>query len=210
MQKTLILAAVMSIVLLSATACSLPFGQSNRPQAAGNVNRNLRRPDFGQPQRQADLRGVVTSVIGNEVNVLKIANNAGRRASSTPEDAGAAATSGAPNISLSGTGNNRAGSPGGFAAGGQRGGGPAGNPGFSGGQTDRAAMLEQLKAMSTGQETIIIPVGSKMMKFSVDAGTKQRTAIEANLTDISADKMITVWLDSSVTDKSVAEFVLIN
>ena len=34
--------------------------------------------------------------------------------------------------------------------------------------------------------------------------------IEASLSDITPDKSITIWLNSDVTDKKVAEFVLIN
>ena len=34
-------------------------------------------------------------------------------------------------------------------------------------------------------------------------------AIEATLSDIKADKMISVWLDESVTDRNLASFVLI-
>ena len=93
--------------------------------------------------------------------------------------------------------------------------GQAGPGGFGGGQgrgegtTDRAAMLASLKAMSTGQETIVIPVGIKMMKSENDA-TGKRTTVEASLADVTADKMITVWLNTSVTDKKIADFVLIN
>jgi hypothetical protein len=148
----------------------------------------------------------VTSIVGNEVGVLKIAVGGGRRASSTPSTE-ASTTANPAALSLGGATGNRAGGPGGSAGGGFVGGGPGGPVG---GQTDRTAMLAQLKAMSTGQETIIIPIGIKMMKFSVDGNTQNRTAVEANLTDITADKMITVWLNSGVTNKKVAEFVLIN
>jgi hypothetical protein len=98
-----------------------------------------------------------------------------------------------------------AGGPGGMP------GGPGGMPGGPGetGTTDRATQMAALKAMSTGEETIIIPVGIKMMKSS-STGEKKMEMVEASLTDITADKMITIWLNTSVSDKKVAEFVLIN
>jgi len=75
----------------------------------------------------------------------------------------------------------------------------------------RAKMMDALKEMSTGEEKITIPVGIKMLKSSTstdDSGKKEM--VEATLSDLTADKMITVWLNASVTDKKVAEFVLIN
>lgn len=210
MRKLTFFAAGLALLLL-ATACSKttnPVTPNNgsatnpgpaSPDSKGNVGvgrTGMRRPDYGQPQRPADISGIIKSVVGNEVTVLKIANQ--RRASSTPDkvQTGANASSGT-RFSLS--------------AGGQSGGGRAmggfGGPG--GGQgTDRAAMLEQLKKMSTGEEKLIIPVGIKMLKSSTNEG--KREMVEATLADITADKSLTVWLNAAVTDKKVAEFVLIN
>lgn len=174
-------------------------------QRGGDEPRNGRMPDFGQPERVADLRGVVTTVVGNEVTVLKIALNQERRASSTESNTGSS-TSEAPALSLNGSVNNIRGSQGNFGGPGGPGGGPGqGDPSA----TNRTTMLANLKAMSTGQEKIIIPVGIKMMKSEIDA-TGKRTMIEASLTDVIADKMITVWLNTSVTDKKIADFILIN
>ncbi|MEI6529156.1 MAG: hypothetical protein WCN88_01965 [Candidatus Falkowbacteria bacterium] len=194
------------------TATTTNLQNTQNTPAQGSGQRNGRMPDFGQPDRQADVRGVVTTIVGNEVTVLKIAANQGRRASSTNETNASSSprNQDAPSLSLGGNmeGRPAAGQagPGGFAGG--RPGGPDGGPG-GGGTTDRAAMLASLKAMSTGQETIVIPVGIKMMKSENDA-TGKRTTVEASLADVTADKMITVWLNTSVTDKKIADFVLIN
>jgi hypothetical protein len=83
-----------------------------------------------------------------------------------------------------------------------------GGPGGAQDENSRATMLAELKKISTGEEKVIIPVGIKMLKSSAN-GTK-REMVEANLSDITNDKMITIWLNQSVTDKKVAEFVLIN
>jgi hypothetical protein len=49
-----------------------------------------------------------------------------------------------------------------------------------------------------------------MLKSSVNADTNKREMVEATLADITADKFITIWLNTSVTDKKVADFILIN
>ena len=168
-----------------------------------------RMPDFGQPKRPADVRGVVKSVTGNEVAILKMDINSGaggRRASSSPDNAGSNSNENnknTPSISLSGNG-------GGTRNGGGRMMVGAGGPGGEQSATSRATMLEELKKMSTGEDKVIIPVGIQMLKSSTNTETNKREMVEANLEDISADKMITIWLNASVTDKKVAEFILIN
>lgn len=169
-----------------------------------------RMPDFGQPDKKANVRGVVKSILGNEITIIKIDMQSGR-ASSTPEkventtDINSSDTP-RPAISLSG-----AGAEGG--RGDMRARGTGGPGSFGGGQssTSRADMLERIKAMSSGEEKIIIPVGIKMLKPNTESGSNNSTKmVEATLADITADKMLTIWLDTSVTDKKVAEFVLIN
>jgi len=162
-----------------------------------------RQPDFGQPDRNPDSRGIVKSIVGNEVTILKVDGGFGRRASSSAEDStpGTEVKIDTPAVSLTGA---VAGRPGGMGMG--MGGGQGGREPGSG---DRTAMLEALKEMSTGEETIIIPVGIQMLKAS-DSDNGRREMVEASLSDISSDKSLMIWLNASVTDKKVAEFVLIN
>ena len=224
MKRNLLFIALFLAFTLVLTGCSQKSTsqfsglQNNALTTSKATGRNTRMPDFGQPERQADIRGVVTSIVGNEATVLKIAVNQNRRASSTDESSGGGASSsgpgasGAPALSLGGVVSGDAGGhanrqggqdgPGGF-------GGPGGGQGRGAGATDRATMIANLKAMSTGQEKIVIPVGIKMMKFETDIDGK-RTTVEASLSDITSDKMITVWLNTTVADKKVADFVLIN
>jgi len=210
-KSTPIVVASLAILLVLAGCVSKPSvsminqNQSDSKAVKRGEPRNGRMPDFGQPERPADLRGVVTAVVGNEATILKIALNQGRRPSSTEPNI-SSSTSGAPTLSLNGNANRARGGQGNFGGPG----GPEGGPGMGDSSTtNRASMLANLKAMSTGQEKIIIPVGIKMMKSETDA-TGKRTMIEASLTDIIADKMITVWLNTSVTDKKIADFILIN
>lgn len=206
-------ALIASVFLL--TGCSNKTNSATNLQntqntpAQGSEQRNGRMPDFGQPDRQADVRGLVTTIVGNEVTVLKIAANQGRRASSTDE-ASASATPSSQDAQALSLGANMSGRPvAGQVGMGSGPGGFAGSQPGAEGTTDRAAMLASLKAMSTGQENIIIPVGIKMMKSENDSSGK-RVTVEASLADVVADKMITVWLNTSVTDKKIADFVLIN
>jgi hypothetical protein len=206
----------LSLVLTACGTTKAPTASSSSPTATGGGPNN-RRPDYGQPSTPPEIRGLVKSVVGNEITVLKI-DQTQRTASSTASSTNQnAATSGTPTLSLGGsTGGRQGGGGGGFAGGGARqggGGGFAGAGGAVGGTnsaTDRTAMIARLTAMSTGEEKVIIPIGIKMLKADPNSTGKQRTMVEATISDVTADKMLTIWLDPSVTDKKVAEFVLIN
>jgi hypothetical protein len=213
MNKKIALSSVFLLLLVALAGCSQNSAQNQQPVNTDNANNTNNpnqkggipsRPDFGQPDRTADVRGIVKSITGNEVDILKVEMN--RNASSTPgaKDGNTPAT-GAASVSLTGAGGMGGGTPppGGGGGMGFAGGGPGGDSAGS-----RATMLETLKAMSTGEEKVVIPVGIKMLKSSTDS--KSREMVEANLSDIAADKTITIWLNQSVTDKKVAEFVLIN
>lgn len=190
-------------------------GQANNQASQGQNNprgAGRRLPDFGQPNKPADIRGVVKSVTGNEATVIKIDVGAGgRNASSSLEkntDGSASTSQNKPSISLAGNG----------AQGNRRMMGGTGGPGVPGGAggpegdtaSSRVAMLENIKAMSTGEEKIVIPVGIQMLKSNINSDTKKSEMIAATLGDVTTDKMITIWLNASFTDKKIAEFILIN
>jgi hypothetical protein len=162
-----------------------------------------RMPDFGQPQEEADIRGLVTAIIGNEVTILKV-DRPGRNvdaASSTSERVSGEAEDSARAL----------GSVGGSMPTGMRGSGMGmrGAPGENSGGT-QADIIARLKEMSSGEEKIIIPVGIKMLKLDTDTTEKEEPKmLEATLSDVKSNSMITVWLDDSVTDKKVASFVMI-
>lgn len=184
--------------------------QANKSGQEQNLSRSRQRmPDFGQPDKKADVNGVVKSILGNEVTVIKI-DMANGRASSSPDKASGASsadTQSKPAVSL-------AGAESGAGRGGMGGRGAGGQGGFGGGQstTSRTDMLEKLKAMSSGEDKIIIPVGIKMLKADTESGpgSTQPKMVEATLADVTADKMLTIWLNASSTDKKIAEFILIN
>lgn len=224
------------LILTGCAKSSATLNQQNT-QNTGKVGRSD-QPDFGQPDRQADIRGIVKSIIGNEVTILKIDRSfGGRNASSTPgqgktDDNGSA---GPVVVSFTSGGSGTRAGGGVTYRGNPDGGGPGGGPD---GQTagTRAQMLATLKAMSTGEEKIIIPVGIQMLK--VDTSDNKRKMVEATLADITADKNLTIWVTSdagasvvsdnasttasttpntnatstisTVIQRKIAEFVLIN
>jgi len=216
--KKLFFASISFLALsLVLTGCA-KSSQTADNQAGPDNGRpgQMRQPDFGQPDRMPDIRGIVKSIVGNEVTVLKIdMPTGGRTASSTPkqDQAGVAGAASKNAVSLVGA----SGVPNGVPGGGRMMGG-VGGPGEQTTET-RAQMLAKLKEMSTGEEKIIIPVGIRMLKMDVSGNN--RTMVEATLADITADKNITVWVSAdasasatasttAVASRKVAEFVLIN
>lgn len=165
----------------------------------------FRRPDFGQPKEEPDVRGLVSSITGNEVMILKMERPEFDREQAEDDVAEE------DNEGGEGEQTRTFGVGGGMSG---MGGGPGRGMGRSdeGGEMDKEAsaqMLERMKEMSSGEETVLIPVGIQMLKPDTSADGKQPAMIEATLEDITANKMIQVWLDDSVTDRQVAEFVLI-
>jgi len=205
-----------ALFILAGCSSSNVAGSKNQPSVSG-ADRG-RRPDFGQPDRPADIRGIVRSLIGNEATILKI-DLPSRQASSTPEKG---ATPAREALSLSDAG---AGPIGGQA---RMPGGDFGGPGGresrdSQGSGTREQMLVRLKEMSTGEEKIIIPVGIKMMKAGSNSSTGKREMVEATLADITTDKTLMIWLNANngvnptatgtstaESDRKIADFVLIN
>lgn len=185
---------VFSLVL---TGCG-----KQQDQTQTNNNRGSRIPDFGQPERQADISGLVKSITGNEVTIIKIDRpEMGQMNQEEGTSDEGAAEEGSTALGMGSGGS------------GMMGGGPGmggGRPGEMDSEDDRESMLEQIKAMSSGEELVTIPVGIQMLKQDTSSDSKEPQMVEASLSDITADTMITIWLDESVTERSVASFVLIN
>jgi hypothetical protein len=183
--------SIFAVAVLILTGCANKNTQLNTAGAR-------RMPDFGQPERQPDVSGIVKTVTGNEVTILKLEFPGGARGIASTTESGGNSEQKKVSLNLSG---------------GQR---MGGGPGMMGGRNSRtqnvdseAEMLEKMKEMSTGEETIVIPVGVKMLKSDSENNLKQPQMIEANIGDLAVNKMLRVWLDESATDKKVASFVMI-
>jgi hypothetical protein len=207
MTQGILFAVLAAVTTITLSAC----GNSNGDQAAAGRGR-MRMPDFGQPERPADIMGLVESVVGNEVTLLKIERpQRPDGASGDVANDGQTATEG--QVSRERTRTNAGGDrPGGgnmmFGPGG--GAGMRGGPG--GGSVDgdaQAAMLERMKEMSSGKVTVIVPVGIQMLKFDTSAANINEgpKMVEATIADIKKDKMVNVWLDE--TASGTAAFVMV-
>ena len=196
MKKYLMLAIIL-LMSFSLSACS--SGEAEQEQKKLNEQKfdeqGRRMPDFGQPERGSDLMGLVTKVVGNEVTILKIERperGTGEFSDLSDEEKEE------KRATLGGTSGTRM-------------------PGMGGGRMsggtnrdniDEDAMIEKMKEMSTGEETFVVPVGIQMLKPDTTSEDKPEM-VEASLSDIKTDTMITVWLNKDVTEKQVAGFVLV-
>ena len=200
MKKSIFLVFLLAFSVFFLASCSKNQEQSNQ------TNNGFRRPDFGQPERQADISGLVKSVTGNEVTILKIERQGTRDTENQEGDGTQTQGENEAKPAQLNFGNGTSGRTPGEGRG-------FGGGGFTGGNMDedaQAQMLERIKEMSTGEEKVTIPVGIQMLKTERGEDNKQPEAVEATLSDITADKMISIWLDESVTDRKIASFVLIN
>ncbi|MDA3839860.1 MAG: hypothetical protein PF572_02115 [Patescibacteria group bacterium] len=143
--------------------------------------------NFGQPERTAEIDGVIKSITGNLVTIAIVEKQAGENTTETTTEKDVVA------VGLTSTTN----IPGG-------GGGEGGGPGRDSTVSD-SDRLEKLLERSTDQETITVPVGIAMTKFSEEG--EDREKMEASLGDLKSSSMISVWLNQEIPDRKVAEFV---
>lgn len=178
------------IFLVFLLAVGFIFSGCAKKQANNQVS-EFKRPDFGQPEGRADIVGLVKSVTGNEVTILKIerpAEGEGRLNNDETKIDDKKKTS-------------LGGSTGGHM------------PGIGRGMRNPDAlaqdeMIKKMKEMSSGEEKVLIPVGIRMLMPDV-ASKDKASMLEANLSDIKINKMIKIWLDDSSGDRKLADFVII-
>lgn len=193
MKKTPIFLFIFLSVLIGLTGCAgkNQIVQNNQTEVEG-----FRRPDFGQPERNPDIMGLVKSVVGNEVTILKIER---------PSDEERAAKR--SEMEASGETPKAIGINSGSVPTGGRGMGMGG--GLKPEGVDNADIIEMMKQRSTGEEVVTIPVGIRMLApDSTVTDAKEPVMREGTLEDVKADEMISIWLNQDVTDRNIAEFVL--
>jgi len=182
--KKIFYIAILFFAIISLTACS------SEQDLNKDITQN-KRPDFGQPKRKPEIMGIVKSIIGNEVTILKTSGpNRNKKTTENTED-----TKQAPSVSLGANSGKTRGMGG-------MGGGSKGMDADS-----QAEIIKRMKNMSTGEEKLIIPVGIQMLK--PDTVNEKIEMLEANLGDIKSDTLISVWLNQTITDRNIAEFVLV-
>ncbi len=190
-----------AIILISVTLTACGKQEQITKKENSNINNGgaeFRRPDFGQPERTPDVMGLVKSVVGNQVTILKIdrgseeEREARRKEMQESGDTKAApAIGGAPTMH-------------GMGMGGMRSGGSSGR--------SEADMLAMMKDRSTGEMVVTVPVGIRMLKTDPSSVPGERKGspvlIEGTLEDVKQDKMISIWLNNDIKDRKIADFVL--
>lgn len=188
--KIFILVAFLMLPLLS--ACSTNTTDIDVPQTGTT---ETTQSAFSRPEIDADITGIVTSITGNEIVVAKIemADMVGMN-NKTPQSEEASEAEEKTTLSLTST------QMGGMPGGGPGGGAGGGMPGEGDG-SNRDSMVAEMLKNSTGKVTVTVPVGIAMTKRS------GATEEEAILTDIETNMMVEIWLNDSVDDRNIAEFV---
>lgn len=198
-KKQKIVAASTAVLMVSAVGVGAYLYSQKAAGFGFNKGENqLNMPekqDLNLPDRDADIMGIVESVKGNQVTVLKL------DASSMPQMNRDDESGNSGENASGGSGQKRerlsrempqGERPTGTSADGAS----AQRP--TGGASD--TMISELKAKSTGTEIITVPVGITMYK---ESGMGQWSG--ATLTDLSANSMVTIWLNSSAEGENVAE-----
>ena len=200
-KKISIFLAVLSLtVVLSGCATKI----SNNTETDNNSQKGQKQTNFSQPDREADITGVVKSITGNQVVVSKLdmekmmeemkANMPSSTSNGIPSDDSGQDKKTSNLVQTSG-------GPGGMGGGpqGGPGGGRPGEEGSDTSSTQKNEMLAELLKNSLGDEQVLIPVGIQMIKRGG----------EASLSDVTAGTMVSIWLTdtSSSTDRKIAEFV---
>lgn len=168
-----------------------------------------------RPDREPDMMGIITSVIGNEVTIMKLdaskmqfsrpATDQGERQSGT--EANSAGLNPSAALGNAGAGMARGTGMGPGIGMGMR---PGGEGGSSGSfdrdamQAQRNKMLEEMKKNSLGSEKVIIPVGIPLLR-----GGRPGQEAQVAFSEIKKDGLITLWLNQEITDKTVAEFAVL-
>ena len=173
------------LLLFAFTACSSD-NISDTSSVAGGEESSLE--GFGQPERTAEVNGVIKSITGNLITVAIVERQTGENTEEANTEDAAAVGVTSTNIPGSGSG-----------------GGGGGSKDSAVSDADRLAKLLE---RSTGQESVTVPVGIAMTKFS-EVESEDREKVEAILSDLSAGQMVSVWLNQDIPDRKVAEFVSI-
>lgn len=147
-----------------------------------------------EPERDADIYGMVTSIKGNQITIMKFDPSTMPGAKKSGNGADEQMTTDENAISLGTSSSAMPGAGGGGrmpGGGGMPGGGPGG--GSSSTSSTREDKLEELKKTSIGTETVTVPVGIPILVQSSSADG-QTTQEMTTIRDLTSDTVIILWL----------------
>ncbi len=187
MRKVIIISLLVVFVLSGYFIWQSSSGQNENNKISGKY----RIPDFERPEEEPNISGIVKTIIGNEITILKIErapkfkeeNDENKDIEKSEDDK--KEESAKEQRPASGFG-------GGMGMGEKLNAGTA--------DDEKLAML---KSMSVGEEKITIPIGIKMLK------SEDGEMVDAALDDIIKDQMLIIWTDKAILDKNIANFVII-
>ena len=198
-KKKMIIAAV---ILIAAGVVYFRFLSSQKSDGGGGQDTALTGAESGlasEPERDADIYGMVTSIKGNRITVMKFDPSTVPGAKKSGSDAVEQTTTDENAISL---GTSSSAMPGAGGGGRMPGGGgmPSGGPGGGSSSTSstREDKLEELKKTSIGTETITVPVGIPILVQSSSADG-QTTQEMTTIRDLTSDTVVILWLKSEET-----------
>lgn len=235
-KKTKLVAAAVVVVAIAGAALYFTGAGNGLFKSSSNAAGSNGTPAVAtikNPDRTPEIMGLVESVSGNEVKILLLDASA-MPGANKPVGSGSANTAGGGDTANGArgqySGSRPTGQQGDRQAGQAQGG--SGNAGAA-----RATMIAELKKKSLGEETVTVPVGIQMTKrggnrpsgsgasggsgkapqggnnANPQGGNNQAPqgggGVQASLSDLTVDSMVSIWLNPKVTDKKVAEFVSI-
>lgn len=183
------------LVFMFALICGGAIYFYEKNNSKSSVDSDNDSQTFVEPEEDASIYGMITSVKGNKITILKFDLSTMPGAKSDEVASSESASENA--ISLGQTSS----MPGGGKGGPPSGGGPSG---FGGGNssTTRQTKLEELKSTSIGLETIEVPVGIPVVVQSSSGGQYSESG---NLRDLVSDTLVVIWTEdegSQVEDQS--------
>ncbi|OGH84986.1 MAG: hypothetical protein A2493_01380 [Candidatus Magasanikbacteria bacterium RIFOXYC12_FULL_33_11] len=190
MRKKFLVSFFLLTLAIVATGCSSISYTSTDEQNTQN-----RISDINMPEKQADIVGIVKAMVGNEVTITQIDMDKMREsiAASRSDSQTSSNGEGSSNNFIAGTGEGT------FRGTGMGPGGGMG-PGVSADSEERnQAISEMMKEYSAGDVKVIIPVGIAMNKRGETS----------SLADVAVGSNLSIWLNNSVSDKKVADYVSI-
>ncbi|MDD2656808.1 MAG: hypothetical protein PHQ18_04575 [Patescibacteria group bacterium] len=178
------------------TGCSNNTSVNGDSASTTTNNKTGQFQDPNMPERNVDISGVVKSMVGNEVTITQIDMEKIReKMMESRQASGDTNTDPAVFVGTRGTGMG----PGGGMMGGMGGGTPPGEANSEEATARNEMMAELTKEYSLGDVKVIIPVGIAMNKRGE----------ASSLADVIVGSNLSIWLNTSVTDKKVAEYVSI-
>ena len=195
MREKLLFSFFLLSLVLVVTGCNSNTSTDTGDSSTAEQNTENRISDPNMPERQADIVGIVKSMVGNEVTITQIDMDKMREAvAATRSDLPA------PSAEESGSNNFVAGTGQGTFRGTGMGPGGGMGPGADADSEERnKAISDMMKEYSAGDVKLIIPVGIAMNKRGEPS----------SLADVIVGSNLSIWLNTSVTDKKVAEYVSI-